>query len=155
MTSLTEFASTIPKAHQGVLTKCLPVEMQNFFTSRLQGKVYRSKTAHPESDFEVVQGRVCLQHLSKLIGSVPVRVSPFATSSTYIMAPGSYLLSMPTAEGSGRTALVIFPPGDQSLRDIKYMLQKDTIEHENVRLLHQVKVSDNGAGCRLYSVTNG
>lgn len=155
MTCLTEFASTIPKSHQGVLTKCLPVEMQNLFTSRLQGKVDRAKTAHRESDFESVQQVVCVQQLSKLTPSVPVKASPFATSSTYIMAPGSYLLSMPTAEGSGRTALVIFPPGDQSLQDIKYMLQKDTIEHEHVRMLHQVKVSEDGAGCRLYSVENG
>ena len=151
MTCLTEFASTIPKSHQGVLTKCLPVEMQALFTCRLQGKVHRSKTVHSESDFEQVQS-ACAQRLTKLIPSVPGKESPFATSLAYILAPGSFFLSMPTVENSGRSALVVFPPGDQSLQDIKHMLQKDTIEREDVRRLHQVRLSDNGSGCRLYSV---
>ena len=37
-----------------------------------------------------------------------------------VIAPGSYFMRMPSQ--GGREALVIFPPGEQSLQDIRYML---------------------------------
>ncbi|KAI2492194.1 hypothetical protein MHU86_22351 [Fragilaria crotonensis] len=150
MTCLTEFASTIPKTHQDILPLCLPLDAQGLFTCRLQGKVHRGKTAHRADEFEWAQS-ASSQRVMKLIPTMPPKSTPFATSAAYTLAPGSYLLSMPTIEGSGRSAIVIFPPGEQSLNDIKHMLQRDKIEGEDVRQLHRVQLSDNGGGCRLYS----
>ena len=47
-------------------------------------------------------------------------IFPSSTSSTMVIAPGSYFMRMPSQ--GGREALVIFPPGEQSLQDIRYML---------------------------------
>jgi hypothetical protein len=150
MTCLTEFASVIPKTHQDVLTSCLPIESQGLFTCRLQSKVHRGKTAHQGEEFEIAQ-IASTQRVMKLIPTMPPKSTPFAASAAYTLAPGSFLLSMPTVEGSGRSAIVIFPPGEQSLHDIKHMLQKDKIEGDDVRQLHRVQLSGNGGGCRLYS----
>ena len=150
MTCLTEFASSIPKIHQSVLPSCLPVEMQGLFTCRLQSNVHRGKSAHRENEFEQVQ-IACIQRVMKLIPTITPKPTPFATSAAYFLAPGSFLLSMPTVEGSGRSAIVVFPPGEQSLNDIKHMLQKDTIGGDDVRQLHRVQLSDRGGGCRLFS----
>ena len=124
--------------------------MQALFTCRLQGKVHREMTAHHENEFEAVH-MACIQRVMKLIPTIPSNSTPFATSAAYFLAPGSFLLSMPTVEGSGRSAIVIFPPGEQSLNDIKHMLQKDTIDSDDVRQLHRVQLLDGGGGCRLYS----
>ena len=52
------------------------------------------------------------------VGSAIGNVLP--CMSTTSIAPGSYILEMPTQED--RTATVIFPPGSKSLEDIQYML---------------------------------
>jgi hypothetical protein len=41
------------------------------------------------------------------------------------ISEGSFLLHMPTQEG--RSAVVLFPPGDDSLRDIEFMLQGTSV----------------------------
>jgi hypothetical protein len=160
MSCLIEFASTLAKAHQGILMKCLPVEMQALFTCRLQGLVHRPNEAHTEAESGQAQD-ACAHRLSRLIMSVPVKNSPLATSTTNTLAIGSFLLNMPTMEDSGRSALVIFPPGEQSLEDIKHMLQKDSIDGEDVRVLQQVRAAEGNvqsgaeSGYRLYSIKYG
>lgn len=59
-------------------------------------------------------------------------------SSLHIVS-GSYLLQMPTQ--GGRQALVIFPPGDQSLDDIRQMRDsQDDDESPKIQTLKRVVV---------------
>lgn len=123
------------KRHQGFLTQCLPVELQPLFKCRLQGIVQTN------SQLKELQ-QACLQRLSKTIPHVPLKESPFVSNTTTIsvLAPGSFVISMPTIDN--RSALVVFPPGNQSLEDIKHMLRKDSLE--GVTRLQQVRLSDGG-----------
>ena len=56
--------------------------------------------------------------------------------------PGSHFLEMPTQ--GGRHAIVIFPPGQQSLTDIKYMMGDE--DHGETRNLVRVIGSGSGGG---------
>jgi hypothetical protein len=57
------------------------------------------------------------------------------------IASGSYVLEMTTQEG--RTAMVIFPPGRQSLDDIQYMLGGSD-ERSNCHILNRVLAAPSG-----------
>jgi hypothetical protein len=119
--------------------------LQEAFKNRLQGAVCR----HEQIDFEELQSG-CIEKLSGLIPTTATDVgSPFAGIATTDLVPGSYLLTMPTVEGTGRSAIVIFPPGQQSLQDIKHMLGRETLEGVDVKQLQQVR--GNGHGARLFS----
>jgi hypothetical protein len=89
--------------------------------------------------------------LMRLIPSLKNRESLFAPTSddTDTIVEGSYILTMPTA--NGRTAMVIFPPGDESLQDIKCMLGSEEIADVEVRKLQQVRLIGKGQGCRFLS----
>ena len=72
----------------------------------------------------------CSRDLEMLIGlesSMPIQRSVLSASGGVIssaeslsIALGSYFLTMPTQEG--RKAIVIFPPEESSLKDIKFMM---------------------------------
>ena len=49
VTSLVQFASTIPSAHQGILPECIPTDSQGLLQCRLQGLVYRDADSHKVS----------------------------------------------------------------------------------------------------------
>lgn len=71
---------------------------------------------------------------------------------SYHIAPGSFFLQMPTQ--NGRQALVIFPPGAQSLEDIRHMYElQDGDELPPVQSLKRVLLSgpmgDEGCKCIL------
>ena len=72
----------------------------------------------------------------------------FSSGAILTIEPGSHFIHMPTRDG--RQALVIFPPGQQSLTDIKYMMD-DEVQPE-IKKLVRVTGSRSGAGkCFLHS----
>lgn len=74
--------------------------------------------------------------------------SVFSSGAILTIEPGSHFIHMPTRDG--RQALVIFPPGQQSLTDIKYMMD-DEVQPE-IKKLVRVTGSRSGAGkCFLHS----
>jgi hypothetical protein len=92
----------------------------------------------------------CNKILKRLIPGLKSKESLFVTTSndTSIVA-GSYILTMPTT--NGRTAQVIFAPGEGSLDDIKYMLEASNIDDMEVRTLERVRLIGKGEGCRFLS----
>ena len=93
----------------------------------------------------------CTKTLMQLIPAVKSRDSLYALSAddSDTVVEGSYILTMPTT--NGRTATVIFPPGNESLQDIKYMLGLEEIADVEVRKLQQVRLIGKGQGCRFLS----
>jgi hypothetical protein len=75
--------------------------------------------------------------------------SIFPVATTMMIAPGSYFLRMPTQDG--RQALVVFPPGNQSMEDIRSMLALQAGDDlPQVQSLRRVVVNDGGgAKCLL------
>jgi hypothetical protein len=75
--------------------------------------------------------------------------SIFPVATTMMIAPGSYFLRMPTQDG--RQALVVFPPGNQSLEDIRFMHElQEGDDLPQVQSLRRVVVNDGGgAKCLL------
>lgn len=110
MTSFVRFASTIPAVHKRFLSECVPPKAQPLFKQRLSGYIQR-----PGKDSVNLLRAHCTRGLlsqgltTKCLLKKPNKVP---------MAVGSFVISMPTQEG--RNALVIFPPGEDSIRDIEY-----------------------------------
>ena len=77
--------------------------------------------------------------------------SIFPIMATFQFAEGSYFLQMPTQEG--RQALVIFPPGEQSIKDIKHMYElQDEDDIPQLQSLKRVMLTSNGGfKCLLQS----
>jgi hypothetical protein len=147
MTSLVEFASHLPSAHKTVLPLCVTAETQGLLQSRLQNKVYR-----PTGDTSATSSPPSNDPLLQLIPSrLDSRQGFFSTSTTQVVTEGSYCLTMPTV--NGRSALVIFPPDDKSLDDIKYMLGSDDLSEVDVRRMRKARPMDGGKGCLLHSTS--
>jgi hypothetical protein len=116
MTSLIRFACSVPSAHKNTLPKCMPPgDLQKLLECRLQ------KTIHGQTERLPLLHSQCGQSLSQFIPPAKDGALPAAKSMT--LAAGSYVMSMSTREG--RSAVVIFPPGDESLEDIHFMLGTD------------------------------
>jgi hypothetical protein len=174
VTSLVQFASTIPSAHQGILPECIPTDSQGLLQCRLRGLVYRDADSHKESHIvipahnfranasltaltrlryslqeseSIAVNESCTKILKRLIPSLKSKESLFATTSHDCILEGSYILTMPTEDG--RTAKIVFASGEESLSDIKYMLGKDDFDGVQVRQLDQVRLMGNG--CRFQS----
>jgi hypothetical protein len=74
--------------------------------------------------------------------------SMLPASGSFTIPPGSYFMTMPTQDG--RQAIVVFPPDEQSLEDIDFMLgMDDENEKPKVQKLHKTVISQNG-GCKLF-----
>jgi hypothetical protein len=114
MTQLTLFAQTLnPDLHE-MLPQCLPEDQRKNFRNRVssqKGHVVSCSSNKPTTFVEQLQ----LPPQRFLAGN-----SIFPAKKSLKLSAGSYLLTMNTQEG--RTALVIFRPGSQSLEDIEYML---------------------------------
>jgi hypothetical protein len=93
----------------------------------------------------------CNKTLVQLILALKSRESlyPLTADDSDMIVEGSYILMMLTT--NGRTATVVFPPGDESLQDIKYMLGSEEIADVEVRKLQQVRLIGKGQGCRFLS----
>lgn len=73
--------------------------------------------------------------------------SLFVAGINDTIVEGSYILTMPTA--NGRSAQVIFAPGAESLDEIRYMLGTEDLHNVKIRKLEQVRLIGNG--CRFLS----
>jgi hypothetical protein len=74
------------------------------------------------------------------------------------VAAGSFVVSMPTQHG--RSAIVIFPPGEDSLSDIRHMMGSDGDDQDSAELLPDIRtlrqvssLPDGGCNLQLYSET--
>ena len=89
----------------------------------------------------------CNKALKRLIPALKNRDSLYVSVSNDSIVEGSYILTMLIRDG--RTATVIFAPGEESLEDIKYMLGADDLNGIEIRKLNQVRLV--GEGCRMLS----
>jgi len=144
ISSVISFGSELNAAHQHILPLCLSKASMGLFQARASGQIWRgtdsdgNPSTSEESVFEVVD-RMARQlyrctsptataTATATIGSQSQRILTVrdilpSTTTISTIAPGSYVLEMPTQED--RNAMVIFPPGPQSLQDIRYMLGMD------------------------------
>jgi hypothetical protein len=145
MTSLVHFASTIPAIHKTLLPLCVPPPMQKLLQCRLQGTVMFGE--NPSTP----QWRLELRQCDALAYLVPTFTSKatFPRSTSLTISIGSYMMTMPTQEG--RRAIVIFPPGDESLEDINFMLAMDENDNDANHLVRTVArvCTDSGGQCKL------
>jgi hypothetical protein len=142
MSSLVRFASTLPSIHKTVLPMCVPTEMQGLLQCRLQSSVCG------QSESLGTARVACTKVLSKSGPTRRVEGTIFPTSGWLTIAPGSYCMTMPTQ--AGRKAIVIFPPGEESLEDINFMLGMDEDDDTRpaVQTLYKSVVSQEGT-CKL------
>jgi hypothetical protein len=142
MSSLVRFASTLPSIHKTILPKCVPTDMQDLLQCRLQSSICgqsesldTTRAAHTKA-------------LSRPLSTRCSEGSIFPTSGSLTIAQGSYCMTMPTQDG--RKAIVIFPPGQDSLEDISFMLgmDEDDDKRPTVQTLHKTVVSEDGT-CKL------
>ena len=111
ISSVMLFASHLHASHQHIIPHCFPQARMGLLQARTIGEVTEEETI-----LDIVDK---IAHLRcKAVGSPIQRILP--STITTSIAPGSYVLEMPTQED--RTATVIFPPGEKSLQDIQYML---------------------------------
>jgi hypothetical protein len=176
VSALATFGSAIPSAHQQILPACLPKRRLGLFQARVQGMVWRnskicqvrikrrnSSLKHPfqysfRSLYALVQVE-CSSTISHTIGQAlehccrrrEFGTSIFPSMASHQIVQGSYFIQMPTQ--NGRHALVIFPPGSQSLEDIRHMydLQEED-DFPPIQSLKRVITSVNGdCKCLLQS----
>jgi hypothetical protein len=126
ISSVISFGSDLNETHQQILPLCLPKASLGLFQARASGKIWRGtdtdgKPNIAEEDIFEVAHRMAENQRNGYYSSektVLTNILPSTTTST--ITPGSYILEMPTQDD--RTAMVIFPPGPDSLEDIRYMI---------------------------------
>ncbi len=136
MTSFVRFASTVPAVHKRILAECVPPKAQALFKQRLSGQIQPAGL----DDTCLLRARcatrlISQRHRTKCILTKPNKIS---------VALGSFVISMPTQEG--RNALVVFPPGDDSVRDIEYFRNGE--ESLTIQELHGFTSQPDGS-CHL------
>lgn len=146
MESLVQFASTVPSTHKDVLPKCLPKAMHKLLQFRLQGAV------SGKLDSLTLMHIQCVDYLfDSLLPRRGPDTTIFPLASTCTFPTGSFVMSMPTQDD--RKAIVIFPPGEKSLDDIRFMLGVDEEDDDSdamleLQTLQRVFVLPDG-GCKL------
>lgn len=148
VTSLLRLASTISAKHKVILPRCIPANRQGLLQCRLQGTIYRDAQSHTEAMSTKVSDE-CNKALLSLIPARKNCDSLYAAGPNDEIVQGSYILTLPTT--NGRTAKVIFAPGNDSLQDIKNMLGADDMDNIEIRKLQKVRLVGNGQGCLLVS----
>ncbi|KAG7355085.1 hypothetical protein IV203_004441 [Nitzschia inconspicua] len=121
ITSLCTFGTTLDAAHKHILRPCLPDSRLKLFQCRISKKIWKDKILGEVEREGISLALRQTAFLDKL--STPrskVDTAFFASVASFSILPGSWLLEMATQ--NGRTAQVLFPPGPNSLDDIKYML---------------------------------
>ena len=134
ISSVIPFGSDLNPAHQQILPLCLPKVSMGLFQARASGEIWKGNGSYgirncsEESIFESADRMAHQLNRYTIPTAVGTSCSPrqctirniLPCTTTSTIAPGSYVLEMPTQED--RTATVIFPPGPESLQDIHYML---------------------------------
>lgn len=145
MCSMIAFASTVPGTHRCILKPCVPEQRRKIFSSRLQNTLLTSEEQRATA-WSYCHERLTWSVVSRHTIACSSRLFPEARTSTMIL-PGSYYMTMPTQEG--RHAVVVFPPGEASLVDIRYMLGvEDESESLPVFTVHKSVALDDGT-CKL------
>lgn len=147
MTALVRFASSIPSRYKNLLPNCVPSSMQKLLQCRLQCSVLGGSCDNKPRRWLHWQ---VAQELYKL--TVPPdkleNKRVFPSSSSFSVSVGSYFISMPTQ--AGRKAVVIFPPDEESLKDIHCMLAGgDFNEKPHVQTVRHTCTMPNGE-CKLF-----
>jgi hypothetical protein len=147
--SLVRFGRRLSANHASLLPTLLPSNRIPLFQARAQGLVWK-----PSGNCKI---RMDFEHFNDLGTSLEALVHPrgleksmFPTLRSYHIACGSFYLQMPTKDG--RQAIVIFPPGEQSLEDIRHMYEvQDSDDLPNLQVLQRVVLNDcNGEeGCKF------
>ncbi len=112
ISSVMLFGSQLHESHQQLLPQCIPQSRMGLLQARTIGEMTESETI-----LEIVDRFSSHVQCRPMESSIKNILPSIVTTS---IAPGSYVLEMPTQED--RTATVIFPPGPKSLQDIQYML---------------------------------
>jgi hypothetical protein len=135
MASFLQFASTLPVTYKSMLPQCVPVSMQSLLQCRLQKAVDCALIGGKEDFSTFKQQGMDAYVASSSTGTDPTkrRFGPVFPTKSYTLPAGSYCLTLPTQEG--RRALVIFPPGPDSLLDLRGMLG----EAEEENHVHQLR----------------
>lgn len=120
---LLNISSTIPKHLRSHLQQCTAnnKEIRQRIKERLADKLYNPQNL----DVESLRAKVAHELLENLPSRSAIR--------SLFVSQGSLILQMPTQEG--RSAMVVFPPGDDSRRDIEFMLRGaavDIVQLENM-----------------------
>ncbi|GAX12606.1 hypothetical protein FisN_13Lh066 [Fistulifera solaris] len=110
MTSFVQFASTVPAVHKRFLAECVPPKAQGLFKQRLSGQIQSTGL----DDALMLRARCTTRLIPQHRRTNCILKKP----NKFCLALGSFVISMPTQEG--RNALVVFPPGDDSIKDIEY-----------------------------------
>ena len=157
MSSIMSFGAHLHAAHQQILRPCLPEFRMGLFQARACNETWRGGDfddgTPEESLFEMTDRMARTLHRCTALGNAgsPRRPSIAgilpSTTTTSTIVPGSYVLEMPTQED--RTAIVIFPPGPQSLQDIRFMLgggdgDDDDDSRMKTQLLKRASVTASG-----------
>ena len=126
ISSVISFGSDINESHQHILPLCLPTICMDLFQCRVSRQIFRGKDSESrqdnsdEEDNFILAYRLCIQ-FDRYYSSEKKFIKDILPSSTTITIKSeSYIIEMPTQDG--RTATVIFRPGLESLKDIRYMM---------------------------------
>jgi hypothetical protein len=148
ISAIVTFSTNLDEAHQPMLRRCIPKSKMEFLKCRAMSKVWRGEGSGLDTESDVIAimnnvGRQLHRHCSSRKETGQSVFPPAATKS---IVAGSYFVEMPTP--GGLTATVIFPPGPQSLEDIRYMA--DAEEHSNIRILKRsISTSSGNIKCFL------
>jgi hypothetical protein len=148
MTSLVKFASTVPSNHKDLLPLCLPKGMQKCLQGRLQGFVCGEVSNLPMLRAKCRDALLTIPAPRRGSGRSAFRVQ----HASLTVATGSFVMSMPTQHG--RRAIVIFPPGEDSLSDIQHMMgtngddQGSDERWPDIQTLRHVSALPDG-GCKM------
>ena len=152
--SLVRFGHRLHVRHSSLLPTFLPAPRVPLFQARAQGQVWTlsgiCKVRRDLEHFETL-GRsleVLVVHPRQLLEK-PI----FPTLNSFHIPCGSFYLQMPTKDG--RQAIVLFPPGEQSLEDIRDMYEvQEGDDLPNVQVLQRVVLTNNNLiggedGCKF------
>ena len=145
--SLVRFGHRLHERHASLLPTFLPANRVPMFQARAQGLVWTlSGTCKVRMDLEHFEtfGR----SLETLVHPRRLERSIFPILNSFHISCGSFYLQMPTKDG--RQAIVLFPPGEQSLEDIRHMYElQDGEDLPNVQVLQRVALRGGEGGCKF------
>jgi hypothetical protein len=150
ITNLLHFAESIPRSQKEILTRCLPVEMQGLFRSRLEGTVYRISSIGEERDSKKDQ-IFCNNAIMQLIPHTPYRLTPFAETQCFLLTNESLVAYQSSLKDAKQNFLMLFVKEGQSSDDMK-VKPMENLEMQNLQF-HQIsrfRVLQDGKGCMIY-----
>ena len=142
VTSLVQFAKHISNtSHKSVLPKCIPKQLQLLLQCRLQNTIYHGEINNNPTiidDVHLLKRKYTNDFMMYMINTskssnrdistkrrkIGIPILPTSNIQSYSIPTGSYCMTMPTQDG--RNAIVLFPPGQQSIDDIHCMMNQSS-----------------------------